>query len=369
MKGLRLRQGWVGPVRALAAGVLLFGAGLIAGAFIAHAQPPDFDSSRPLVPGVWCPGGDQDLGNVWQTDALEIPFRLANDSKEETFHISALHGGCACTTVTPQELTLEPGQTASVKAVVDLEGGLAPESLPKEFSETVLGTVRGRWGDELALQMNARLFVQSSYRVSPPVGDFGRVIRGEEPQVITQVECLSPQAPRRLDVVSAPDWVQTTVEGAPGKPREFRIAAGVRPDAPYGSLEGRVRFRAELPTGPFATRSVALRALVVDDLSAMPSPVIFGTVAPGEERTVMLTLRSARGQAFGVEGLGEVRPPLRLQQVRVESPSATIYALSLKAAAEGEFDERVTFHIRTAAGRLYSLEVPVWAYVTAAAGR
>jgi hypothetical protein len=73
--------------------VVVFCFGLAAGGWPAKSHGRPWDPSRPLIPGLRCTDGDQDLGVVWQTDALQVTFHLVNESSHETFRADPIRGG------------------------------------------------------------------------------------------------------------------------------------------------------------------------------------------------------------------------------------------------------------------------------------
>jgi len=356
--------GWIPPLAAL--GLVIFLFGTYFGVYVARArgQAPDWDASKALVPGVRCLDPNQDLGVVYQTDDFQIKFHLVNDSKAETFEVNPLHGGCACTKVEPQSLKLAPGEKARVTAFIDLEAGLARETLPKEFSEAVIGIAKTAQGEDIPLKMSAKCVVQGSYRLAPAALSFGEVVKGDKAEKAVEIECLSPQPVQAMEVVSAPDGVAASIQPIEGDAKKFRLTAGIKPDAPYGLLQGRIRFRAVLASGPFVTRSEPIKVIVVDDLYALPSSVLLGPVTVGDVMTVLVTLQSHHGEAFTVEGIEGTTASLKAQGHDSPSPSIHRYDVSLNPTEAGQVKGFLNFKLKTASGRQYVLTLPVRAYAT-----
>lgn len=338
--------------------------GVAAGALFVRGQPPDWDPSKPLVPTIRCVDPEQDLGTVWHTDSWEIRFRLVNEDLRETFEVGPIRGGCTCTSVTPEHVRLEPGQEATIEAVVDLEKGIAADVLPNEFTETVMTVAKDSLGEYLPLRMSATCVVKPSYRLTPGTFSFGTVVRGDTPEKTVEVECLAQEPAGRLEVVSAPEALQVSAEPIAATPNAFRLTGRLKPDAAYGPLEGRIRFRSILASGGFVTRSVAVRARLVDDLYALPSSAALGALSMGEERAVLITLQSFHGEPFAVEAVEGAAEPLTLTYCDSPGPSIHRYLVAFKAAAPGAFNATVGLHIETAGGRSYTVHVPVQAYVT-----
>ncbi|MCK4376577.1 MAG: hypothetical protein KAX19_14675 [Candidatus Brocadiae bacterium] len=342
------------------AGILALG--LLAGAILVHGQAPDWDPSRMLVPGVRCLDAEQDLGELWQTDSLELEFHLVNESGEDTFEVGPIRGGYACTSVTPEKVTMSPGDEVTVKATVDLERYRFPASGPKEFTETVLAIAKDPFGEKFALRMAARGLVRPSYRIEPEAVSFGTIFRPDTPAVSAEVECVSPTPLQGLEILSAPEGLNASVERLPGEANAFRLTVRAAPDIAYGALKERIRFRAQLASGPFVTRSVAVRGRVVDDLYALPPILLFGTLAAGDECSLTVRLLSRSQEPFVVERVETIHQALEVQPRELSSSTAHTCVVSFRPTAPGALSESVKFKLRTRAGREHTVELPVRAY-------
>lgn len=341
------------------AGILALG--VVAGAMLVHGQAPDWDPSRMLVPGVRCLDAEQDLGEVWHTDSLELEFCLVNESRKDTFEVGPFHGGCVCTSVTPEKVTMSPGDRVTVKATVDLERYRFPESGPMEFTETVLAIAKDPFGEKFALLMSARGVVRPSYRIEPQALSFGTIFRPDTPARSSEIECLSRQAVDGVEV-SAPEGVNASVERLPGEANAFRLTVRPAPDIAYGPLKGNIRFRAKLRSGLFVTRSLPVRGRVVDDLYALPPILLFGTLAAGDECSLTVRLLSRSEEAFVVEPVETIHQALEVQPRELSFSTAHTCVVSFRPTGRGALSESVKFKLRTRAGREHTVEVPVRAY-------
>jgi hypothetical protein len=357
-------------LRTLTYTACIFLAGVLAGVVVVYGQAPDWSPSRPLVPGVRCLDEAQDLGTVYLTDALQLTFHLTNDSPDETFRLAPLRGGCSCTDVVPEELALPPGQTAAVRAVVDLEDyQFAEAEEPWEFQETLTAYVRDPDGEDYPLRMRAYGLVRLSCRITPPLVSFGTVSRGDTPRKPFEVESLVARG-EGVELVSAPDWLDALVAPEkPAGPPVGRVVLTVHADAPYGQLAGRVRFRTPGSSGLSVTRSVQVWAVVVDDIQALPSTVVFLPAQSAQCAPQVVTLASRRGEGFSVEGAEVSAPGVVVRFKDSPSPSVHRYILEVAAGGEGATREAsARFRVRTDSGRLYTVVVPVKVYASPGLG-
>jgi hypothetical protein len=345
-----------------------FAAGVVAGALIVHGQTPDWDPDRRLVPGVRCLDSVQDLGTVYLTDALGLAFRLVNDSPDEAFRLDPIRGGCSCTAVAPEELMLAPGETATVRATVDLEQYRFEEGEePWEFDETVTAYVHDPYGEDYPLRMRAHGLARQSYRIAPDTVGFGMVIRGDSPQRSVVVESLMPGA-EGLEVVSAPTWLEArVVRGAAGA-KETQIGLSVRPDPAYGRLAGAVRFRAVPASQGFATRTVAAWTVVRDDIQALPSSLVFVVKEAEWLPAQVVTLQSSRGEWLEVMAVENTGSQILVHERGSDATGVHRYAVEIVPGAGQPIEGSVRFAVKTASGRRHVIEVPVRAYALSAGG-
>jgi hypothetical protein len=167
-----------------------------------------------------------------------------------------------------------------------------------------------------------------------------------------------------MEVVSAPEGVDAGFQPVGDAGKLFRLSARMKPQAPYGVLQGRIRFRAVLVSGPFVSRSAPVKALVVDDLYALPSAVLLGAVPVGAAKTALVTLQSHHGEAFAVEAIEGATESLTVQHRDSPSPVVHRYDLCLKPASVGPVAGTLKFRLKTSAGRQYVLTLSVGGYAT-----
>ncbi len=364
--------GWVPPVAVLALAIFMLGTFL--GAHIARvrAQAPDVNRDAGAAAGrtIRCIDADQRLGAVWQTDRFPVQFHLVNEDPEQAFQFEKLEGGCLCTQISPRSLKLGPGEKAVVEASINLQEGLSRRVLPRDFFETVVAVAKDKWGQDIVLRMAARATVKASYTVEPSALAFGIVHSGETPEKSVQVECLAPDRARSLEVVSAPGWLQTAVEALPGPPGAFVLKCRPKQDAPCGLMRDRVQVRALLDKGPFVTWSVPLTGSVVEDISALPSAVLFAALPVGSERKQSITLQSYHGEAFVVNGVDASGTGLTVTADGAAQDAVHRFILSIRPASEGLYSELVTFRLRTArsSGSLLQVRVSGWVLPAEGAG-
>ena len=348
------------PVRAAAVVTAMFLAGLYVGALVVRGQAPN---SEPTPASVRCTDADQHLGRVWLTDDLALTFHLINDEPAETFHVGPLRGGCACTAVEPELLTLEPGEEAAVTARVDLQRREWSGDPPWAFEEVIIGIAKSESGGKVPVRMTAKMVVDPSYRIEPQALSFGSAVGGQEHVRVADVECLSSEPAVGLEVLSAPDPIAVEVQEAAGAGGRYALEAALAADAPYGPLRGRIRFRGKLESGPFVTASIGVNGVVVHDLHALPSAVLFGAVPVGQERALVVSLQSRKGAPFTVEGASPAAEEIAVKCLGPRPGGTQAYEVAFTGKEVGPFESEVAFALKTASRPDHGLVVPVKAYV------
>ncbi|MGD2175347.1 MAG: hypothetical protein PVJ27_08085 [Candidatus Brocadiaceae bacterium] len=308
----------------------------------------------------------RDIGTVWLTEELRIPLRLINESAGETYEVFRIWGGCTCTSVAPASVTLGPGEEAEVTATIDLTCGPPPGALQsdyRELTEMIAARARDPSGRERVRRCTIEGLLRPSYDVEPSVVCFGTVFRGEAPLKTVRVECLAEERVRGVEIRACPPGMDVSAREAPEAENTFELRLTPRPGIAYGRMRHRLRFRAVVESGPFASWFAPVTALVEDDVHAMPRQVLLGAIPQGESRSAEVTLQSHRGEEFAVTGVETSAD--EVQVVGDASAYATSHHLtiSVSPAAEGTFGGEAWFNVRTAAGRKVTVSVPVKGWV------
>lgn len=346
-------------------GILVFGMGL--GAFIARGQAPDWNAFRDVANTLRCLDPDQDLGQIWQTDALVTQFHLVNDHARYTFEVKDMRGTCGCTKVEPASFKLAPGEKCTVTVTTDMEA-YRWRDVPAPFAESAFGVAKGTGGEEFLLRLILRGTVRASYELPALILPFGRVTQGDTPEDSVEIACLSDSQPSGFEVVSAPKWVSADARPVADKPRAFGLSAVVKPDAPQGYHRERIRFRALTPSGPFVTRSVTVSAMVLDEFQALPSNILLATMEAGKECTVPFTVLSSRGRPFVVTSAEPTDCQLEVRNIGTAAAARHNLVIAIKPRASGLLHAGVCVRLKAPGGEERTAEVKVDGWVTEGGG-
>ncbi len=168
--------------------------------------------SGPLVAGLRCAEPAKGVGRVWETDSLDVQWRINNDAAADRFG-TELKPSCACTDVNPRSFSLEPGGQQVVEVRLDLRPAVRWATDEPTFEEKVRVLGRTTGGETSALSLVAGCSVRRSYRVEPDGLNFGQVVQGRTRTRRVTVECLAAETvDSLLSLYGIPAEFSTTKE-------------------------------------------------------------------------------------------------------------------------------------------------------------
>ncbi|MDQ3331701.1 MAG: DUF1573 domain-containing protein [Planctomycetota bacterium] len=361
-------------------GGLLLLAGIVgAGIGLALAR------STPVEPGVVVDAAGLDFGGVWEQPAYRHEFTLSNPT-DSPIRIAEIKTGCGCTRVEPQSFTIEPGETQSLAATLDLTGrGGGP------FAVDLLPLLAHQPpGDRTVWVLRGKVWKNPIELAEPSIDFGGDVILGEPPPTREIVISLSGDAGfEALEAhvvegqgsvtLEATDADLGTREGeAHAEPRygagaDFRQSgsAGASPSwrpasrtsdpmarrwrllatPPEGLPIGPFQFTVRLePTSasskPLPFRDILVKGTVRDDIAAWPATVNFGVLEVGETGQEYVVLSSHRNRSFEVV---RIETPegvtAKLAKEQLEDGSRT-FVVAQTAMKRGDQKGEIVFHVR-----------------------
>ena len=216
---------------------------------------------------------DHDFGTVAKGAKAEFAFELENIFEEDV-HIAGVRSSCGCTIPTVAKDTLKTWEKTTILAAFNTR------TFDGQRSATLTVTIDKPYYAEL--QLHVQGYIRRDVVFSPGSADFGMVDQGSA-------------AERKLTVTYAgrPDWKITDIrsansmfevelhEGTRGGGRvTYDMIVHLKPSAPEGYFQDQLILVTDDPRG--ATVPLAVEGRVVPALTVSPSPLILGTVQPGE---------------------------------------------------------------------------------------
>jgi hypothetical protein len=219
-----------------------------------------------------------DFGSIARGAKVEHRFIVENIYEEDA-HITSVSSSCGCSIPTVNRQDLKTWEKAEVLVTVDTRAfsGRRDATIKVEFDKPFRAEV----------QINVHSYIRGDIVVQPGAVSFGSVLQGAEAKQtvavnyagrddwrLQRVECVNPNVEVSFKEVNRG-------VGLVG----YSLSARLKPNAPPGYI----RDQLVLVTNDFDPQTarvpVAIEGVVVAPLSARPSPLMLGTVEPGESVT------------------------------------------------------------------------------------
>ena len=258
-----------------------------------------------------CDHTTHDFGVVARGAKVEHRFVIEN-IYEEDVHIKSVSSTCGCSTPTVNRQALKTWEKAEVLVTLDTRGFLGRKD------STIKVVLDQPFSAEIQLHIHA--YIRSDIVVQPGSVALGAVQQGAGATQTLAVTYAGRDDWRIVRVECANPHIEATAaetSRTPGK-AAYSLAVRLTPDAPAGYI----RDQLVLVTNDYDTRAsrvpVTLDGLVVSALSARPSPLMMGTVEPGQSVTRNLVIQG--------------RAPFQILAMRCDDPRFQCKATSQSKA-------------------------------------
>jgi Protein of unknown function (DUF1573) len=247
-----------------------------------------------------------DFGPVPRGGKFRHDFLLTNRLAEPV-NILNVRASCGCTTGRASTTQVLPGQSAVIEAEMDTRNFVGPKA-------TVLFVpLLTASGQEAEARLGVSSTILSDIVLNPGAIDFGAVSRGQaREQVLT------------IDRIGAPNWrVERMVCSSrvlngqlvetlrSGSAVQYALTVALKREAPAGLVRDEIRLLTNDPET--ASIPIPVTALIQGDLTASPSVLALGRVAPTGAAQGRFLVRASKPFAIvSVEGAGDgfsVTPP------------------------------------------------------------
>ncbi|MGE5191327.1 MAG: DUF1573 domain-containing protein [Deltaproteobacteria bacterium] len=295
----------------------LLGWALFAGGTRAWAQDPQW--AQKMFDKL-----EVDFGNVPSGADLKQRLKVTN-KYEQTVHILGIASSCGCTAGKPAKDTLASGESTDV----DITMNTRKFSLLKEtvvtvtFDQPLLTSVR----------IPVRAFINPEVLINPGAAEFGQITKGTD-------------ALRKLAIVYAWRGTSTIKEAVSKNPNvvaqlvearrdaaaiHYELHVTIRGTSPLGDLRDQVTLVTDNPNNP--NIPVLVEARIEPEYAVSPELVSFGTLVPGERKTLNIVARGKK--PFLIEKI-ESEKTAGVFEVRLPKEPKTVHVLPLTMIAPAE---------------------------------
>jgi hypothetical protein len=233
-----------------------------------------------------------DFGHVARGAKAEFAFELQN-VYEEDIHIADVRTSCGCTTPTITKPTLKTWEKGSIVATLNTRSFVGQRNstltvvIDKPFYAEVPLTIAGN--------------IHSDVDFTPGVASLGDVEQGTSGEQSVTVTYRGPYSWQISDVRSLNTHLEVELADAVRQPGiiTYKMVVRLKSDAPSGILQDQLTLVTNDQRMPAVVLPVEGR--VIPPLSINPSPLLFGTLAPGQTANKQLVITGK--QPFHVLGV------------------------------------------------------------------
>jgi hypothetical protein len=222
-----------------------------------------------------------DFGHVARGAKAEFAFELQN-VYEEDIHIADVRTSCGCTTPTITKPTLKTWEKGSIVATLNTRSFVGQRNstltvvIDKPFYAEVPLTIAG--------------YIHSDVDFQPGAAALGDVEQGTQSEQTITVTYRGAMNWQIADVRSANTYLEVELGEAVRQPGvvSYKMTVRLKPDAPAGILQDQLTLVTNDQRMP--TVVLPVEARVTPPLSVNPSPLLFGTLSPGQSVTKQLVI-------------------------------------------------------------------------------
>jgi Protein of unknown function (DUF1573) len=267
---------------------------------------------------------DHDFGVVAR--GADAKYRLVLTNKyAQPVHIASVRTSCGCTAAKPSKDTLASLETAYVEITMDTK----KFTLQKDSSVTVV--IDQPLYAEVRIPVKA--YIRTDVVLTPGGAEFGAITRGADAERKIAVAYAGRDNWTIKDVVSkSPNVVAKAVETGRGSGRvNYELQVTVKGNAPAGDMRELITLVTDDAGNP--NIPVLVEARIENEYTVSPELVSFGTVAPGERKTVNVVVRGKK--PFMIEKI-ESDKTAGTFEVRLPQDARPIHVLPLTVIAPKE---------------------------------
>ncbi len=247
-------------------------------------------------PAIFCAEPKYDFGKIYQGKKVEHEFVIENKGAS-TLNVMSVQPSCGCTTAPISQNVVEPGKTATIKAIFDssrFEGAV---------HKTI--TVSSNDPNHPALTLELTGMIVKMYEAIPPFINFQRIKKNSSFETQITVQGNEGRKPNITSVSFDNDLpFEATFAKKPDSEDYIitvKLKSGIEPRFASGSLIIALQ-DADLPK-----LQIPVNGQITGDISVFPPKITFGTVKPKDMlKKILITLDNPDVSVASVD----VEPPI-----------------------------------------------------------
>jgi len=288
-----------------------------------------------------------DFGEVWEQEALKLTLPVTNTSARQ-IRIAGFRTSCSCTSIEPQELTIEAQSTHSLALTLNLtRSEPLTELAVKDFAVHIRPIILD---EPAALTFYWQIHGRIKYGIitHPSSLDFGEIVEGRPlsiPRLLVKYDKHINRIEKLYESPGCPVQITKQINGD----NECSFELSLSKNLPKGFFSSRVDLGAFSESGSqLSTLRLPISGTIVERVHLIPDTISCGAVRIGEESQATVVLQSRFDMPFEVE---EIEIPnsksTRIQAVGERSGGNRFtYHVTTTPVSFGAHTEIVRFHIR-----------------------
>lgn len=275
---------------------------------------------------------NHDFGHVARGAKAEFAFEVQN-LYEEDIHIADVRTSCGCTTPTITKPTLKTWEKGAIVATLNTR------SFVGQRNSTLTVVIDKPYYAEVHLTIAGN--IHSDVDFQPGVAELGDVEQGSAGQREVTVTYRGYGNWQIADVRSANEHLEVEI-GQPIRQQglvSYKMTVKLKPDAPAGLLQDQLTLVTNDQRLPTVVLPVEGR--VVPPLAVNPSPLLFGTLAPGQSATKQIVITGK--QPFRVLSITSDNDALQFRPLADAAKKVHLVPVTVTAPQKpGEFHYSIT---------------------------
>lgn len=253
------------------------------------------------------------FGRRWMAERFVWTFPVANHGHERVT-VHSIAASCSCLSVSPDQFTLEPGESVSLSVTINLaakarsDGDVALELIPRGVSAGGTPLPPNSW----VIRGKAQHFAT----LDTPL-NFGRVSVLEQPlKPLRAVVTTAVPLPEGLDASTTSDFAQVKLTPIPSEGCKYQFELSFSKPLPVGTTAGEITLTPRNGAGaalPITT--IPFAANLVPDVGCWPPSVEAGVHTVGESFTQTVRLESLSRRPFRLLSVSARGDGLSVRQV------------------------------------------------------
>ncbi len=293
-----------------------------------------------------------DFGIVLRGQKVEHRFRFKNLYVEDV-RVESITSSCGCTVPQVTKSLLKTNEEGEVVATVNT----------LQFQGQKEATIRVRFSEPFPaeVQLHCYVYIRSDVVLEPGSLAFGTIVAGTASEPVSLTANYAGRPTWQITRIEAPPYVETELKELSRHLSRvtYQLMARIKAEAPIGYLRDQVVLITNDPDPKFSHLYVTLEGYVAPAISARPSPLLLGLLAPGQTVT-----RTVVVQGSGPFEISKIELPSESFKAKLPGKKSNLHLVSIEFTAPMSVGKiQGMIRLETDVGGMAAIEIPITAQV------